>query len=104
MGAVEHLLISEDLRRWRVTFTHRQTKAEQIKTVDQHKLDTAFDAMSREWGGNNVEMNKQDLIEELSDLAEASGTEVHLVSAASEEGGILRNAFGGIAAILRYRF
>jgi len=42
-------------------------------------------------------------VEDLSDMAEASGANVHIVSGASEEGGILMNAFGGIVALLRYK-
>ncbi len=105
MGAVEHLLVSEDMRRKRLTFTQRKTGAIVQKTVQDHKVSMAFDEMAKEWGGaNNVEMEEKDLIEELSDIAESNGTIVHIIGAASEEGGILRNAFGGIVGILRFRF
>ena len=59
--------------------------------------------MQKKWGGNQTEVTRKDLIEDLSDLAEGSGGEVHIVSPASEEGGILDRAFGGIVAILRYK-
>lgn len=104
MGAVDKLLLSEDMRRTRLTFTHKKTGETTAKTVEDHKVDFAFDEMAKEWGGgNNVEMDEKDLIEDLSEMAEAQGTEVHIVSPASEEGQILKNAFGGIVAILRFK-
>ncbi|MGB0652607.1 MAG: peptide chain release factor aRF-1 [Thermoplasmatota archaeon] len=105
MGAVEHLLLSEDLARTRLTFTHKQTGEVAHKTVGRTQVDSAAEAQAKLWGGgNNVKMEEQDLIEELADLAEASGSEVHIVSSASEEGGILRNAFGGVVCLLRYKY
>lgn len=102
-GAVEHLLVSENVRKDRLTFTHRQTRDQVVKTVPHLQVEDAVTAQGRLWGGNNVEVDKKDLIEDLSDLAEANGTHVHIVSSASEEGGILMNAFGGVVAILRYK-
>ncbi len=105
LGAVDHLLISEDMRRTRLKFTERKTGEVVYKTVQDHKVQLAFDEMAKQWGGaNNVEMEEKDLIEELSDIAEANGTNIHIIGGASEEGGILRNAFGGIVGILRFRF
>ncbi len=105
MGAVDHLLISEELRRKRLTFTQKKTGEVVYATIEDHKVDLKFAEMAKLWGGaNNVEMESKDLIEELSDLAEAQGSKIHIVSVGSEEGGILRNAFGGIVAILRFQF
>lgn len=102
-GAVKHLLLSENLRKWRLRFTNRQNGEVITKTVPALQLDDAASEVTKKWGGNQTEMVKADLIEELSDLAESSGAEVHIVSSASEEGGILMNAFGGVVAILRYK-
>lgn len=104
MGAVDHLLLAEDLRRTRLTFTHRQTGETRVRTVETARIDDAVDAVAKEWGGSNVNVEKADVVEELSGLAESQGSHVHIVTPASEEGGILRNAFGGIAALLRYRY
>ncbi|HLF16700.1 MAG TPA: peptide chain release factor aRF-1 [Candidatus Thermoplasmatota archaeon] len=103
-GAVEHLLLSENLRRDRLTFKHRQTGETVVKTVEHRKADDAVAEMAKAWGGSNAQVERKDLVEDLSDLAEASGAKVHIVSAASEEGGILMSAFGGVVAILRYRY
>jgi peptide chain release factor subunit 1 len=45
----------------------------------------------------------KDLIEDLGELAEKTGTEVEILSVETEEGQMLKNSFGGIAAILRYK-
>lgn len=103
-GAVDHLLLSENLRKLRVTFTHRQTGEAVQKTVDAAKYQEQYDAQAKQWGGNNTLVEKKDLVEDLSDMAEASGSNVHIVSPNSEEGGILMSAFGGVVAILRYRY
>jgi peptide chain release factor subunit 1 len=47
-------------------------------------------------------VEKVDLIDEFSDLAESTGAEVELISGNSEEGDTLYRAFSGIAGILRY--
>ena len=47
-------------------------------------------------------IEKKDLIDELSDLAEKTGGTVEIISLGSEEGDSLDSAFGGIAGILRY--
>jgi peptide chain release factor subunit 1 len=43
------------------------------------------------------------LIDELAELAEEVGTDVEVLSVETEEGQMLKSAFGGIAAILRYK-
>jgi peptide chain release factor subunit 1 len=44
-----------------------------------------------------------DIVDELTKLADQSSSKVELISDDFEEGSILFSAFGGIAAILRYR-
>ncbi len=44
-----------------------------------------------------------DIVDELTGLADSSSTSVMIISDDFEEGAMLFNAFGGIAAILRYR-
>lgn len=102
-GAVEHLLLSENLRKWRLTFTNTKSGEKVVKTVGQLDVDNAQAEMAKLWGGGSIEFSKLDLIEDLSDIAEQSGTNVHIVDSASEEGGILMSAFGGSVAILRYK-
>ena len=102
-GAVDHLLLAESLRKERLTFTNRQTGEVVTRSVPRMDVDAAYAEMAKKWGGNQTEMERKDVIEDLSDLAEASGSSVHIVSPASEEGGILEKAFGGVVALLRYK-
>jgi len=46
---------------------------------------------------------EEDLIEELTHLAVNSGSTVEFITDDFEEGSILYNAFGGVAALLRFR-
>jgi len=45
----------------------------------------------------------QELIENFAQLAEYTNTEVEIISTETEEGQMLKNSFGGIAAILRFK-
>ena len=47
--------------------------------------------------------NEEDLIEDLSRIAEDLGSSVEIISTETDEGMQLYRAFGGIAAITRYR-
>jgi len=48
-------------------------------------------------------VEKVDIVEEFIELAEKTSAEVEIITRESEEGEILYKAFGGIAAILRYK-
>jgi peptide chain release factor subunit 1 len=48
-------------------------------------------------------LEKKDVIDDLGELAELSNTDVEVVSTETEEGQMLKNAFGGIAAMLRFK-
>jgi peptide chain release factor subunit 1 len=48
-------------------------------------------------------IDKQELIEDFAKLAEYTNTEVEIISDETEEGQMLKNSFGGIAAILRFK-
>lgn len=45
---------------------------------------------------------KKDLIDNLTEIAEKTNTDVELISTRTEEGIQLKESFGGIAAILHY--
>ena len=49
-------------------------------------------------------IDTQDIIENLAQLAEKANTEVEMISDETEEGQMLKKSFGGIAAILRFKF
>lgn len=48
-------------------------------------------------------VDKKDVVDDLAELAELSNTDVEVISGETEEGQMLKNAFGGIAAILRFK-
>ncbi len=45
----------------------------------------------------------EDIVEELAEMADKANADVEIVSTDIEEGQMLKNAFGGIAAILRFK-
>jgi peptide chain release factor subunit 1 len=48
-------------------------------------------------------VDKKDVVDDLAELAELGGTEVEVISTETEEGQMLKNAFGGLAAMLRFK-
>ena len=99
LGAVDTLLISEGLRKLRLKLTCDNGDWEGERTL----ADAAALPKCPQDGGNLTVVEKRDIIEEFSTFAGQSGTKVELISKESEEGELFLRAFGGIAAILRYR-
>lgn len=101
MGAVDRLLLSEDLRQDVVTYVCANDHEQRVvinhrKNTPDHECEKCGDAVPAEDG------TREDLIEHLIDIAEQRGTETKLISTDFEEGEQLMNAFGGVAGILRY--
>jgi peptide chain release factor subunit 1 len=57
----------------------------------------------KECGSQAATEKDIDLVDDFFETADQFGTSVEIISADSEEGEMLMKAFGGIAAILRYR-
>ncbi|MEC7703859.1 MAG: peptide chain release factor aRF-1 [Candidatus Thermoplasmatota archaeon] len=102
-GAVDTLLLSEGLRKVRQAFTCRQCQhGWQITTVGLTEIppcpscNAAADQV-REDPDNTIS-----LMDELTELAGHSSSKVKLISMDTEEGATLMEAFGGLAALLRY--
>lgn len=105
MGAVEVLLLSEDLRRSRITLKCQNCEYTSTTTVKHRageKATLEFGKCPKCQSTLNV-AEQVDVVDELSLTAEQMNTEVEFISTEFEEGEQLLNAFGGIAAILRYR-
>jgi peptide chain release factor subunit 1 len=47
--------------------------------------------------------DKEDIVDALAQIAEYSNTDVEVISTETEEGQMLKNAFGGIAALMRFK-
>src|SRR2546427_1028749 len=98
-GAAAQLLISGGLGKARLKLRCANGDWEGEKTVAE---DGDLPACPKD-GGTLVVVENHDLIEDLTSIAGGMGTAVELISNDSEEGQLLLRAFGGIAAILRYR-
>lgn len=98
VGAVDTLLLSENLRKKRKRFVCESCKVTLEETVN--------DDEGRKCPKCSASMSiagEKDVVEDLNQQAALSKTTLELISADSEEGKILLDAFGGIAAILRFR-
>jgi peptide chain release factor subunit 1 len=100
LGAVETLLVSEGLRRARAKMKCGNCGHEIEATIE----DGPPLAPCPSCGANAMAVqDRRDLVVEFTERATPMGTRVELVSRESEEGELLLRAFGGLAAILRYR-
>jgi peptide chain release factor subunit 1 len=104
LGAVEVLLLSEDLRRSRLTIKCGNCDYTEVKTIKYRPGETPSAGSEKcpKCQSSLSIAEKVDVVDELSQIAEQMNTQVEFVSTDFEEGEQLFNAFGGIAAILRY--
>jgi peptide chain release factor subunit 1 len=100
MGVVDTLLLSEDLRRYQVKFRCQSCGYVEERTVDEEVLSESL--CCSECGGEMEFLEKVDIIDIFSDMAERVGAKVQFISRYSEEGDSLYRAFSGLAGILRY--
>lgn len=101
MGAVEILLLSEGIKSNRETYECPACSCVQEKTVKN--VDESDEMKCPECGERMKESKAKDIIDDFVDMAEEVGSEVEIISTETEEGMQLLRAFGGFAAILRYR-
>lgn len=107
-GMVRTLLISESLDMQRVTIKCSACSYQEQQTVKTQNLQTFEQSLVGKPCPNCKAPSltiaeKQDVIDDLAQLAEYSNTDVEVISGETEEGQMLKNAFGGIAAILRFK-
>lgn len=108
IGAAETVLLSEDLDLYRITITCDVCDYTEETTVSQDKLQDLKENISNrncpECGNLKLKItDEKELLDDFLEMAEATGAEVELISTESEEGMQLLKAFGGIAALLRFR-
>jgi peptide chain release factor subunit 1 len=99
IGAVDTLIISEDLRRVKLKvkcpndgLTREVLAKDSTEEVKCDKCGTVM----------HVE-EVDDLVADMAKIADDNNTKVEFISGESEEGGLLLKAFGGVAGILRFR-
>jgi peptide chain release factor subunit 1 len=100
LGAIDILLVSEGIRKRKVTMSCRSCGNTEEKTVLEGKISNAPCPKCQ----STMEVAKNiDIIEELVVVAENFGTKVELISSDSEEGDTFLRAFGGLAGVMRYK-
>jgi peptide chain release factor subunit 1 len=106
IGAVDTLLLSANLRKSRLKIKCQSCDYTEEKTVSIDAGKTVRDFAPGACPGCTAPLvleEEIDIIDELTKIADQSSAKVEIISDDFEEGSILFSAFGGIAAILRYR-
>lgn len=107
-GAVRTLLLSEGLDISRVTVKCGACGYQEQHTVKAGML-TSFEQSligkpcPKCQAPSLAVVEKEDIVDNLAQMAEISNAEVEMISSETEEGQMLKNAFGGIAAMLRFK-
>jgi len=102
LGAVEVLLLSEDLRKTRAKVVCTNRSCDFVDS--QTRTSASAPVGSCQKCGSPLSVaEEEDIVSDLSRLAEKCGADVKIISSEFEEGQQLFKAFGGIAAILRYK-
>jgi peptide chain release factor subunit 1 len=101
IGAVEVLLLSEDLKSKRVNYECQSCGNKEEKTIKNEN--EIKDKICPNCNEKMKVEDTEDVIDDFVKLAEEVGSEVEIISTETEEGMQLLKAFGGIGAILRYR-
>ena len=102
LGSVETLLLSEDLRKTRAKIVCSNRSCDftdsQTRTNASEPIGNCLKCSSQ-----LIVAEEEDIVADLSKMADQSGAAVKIISTEFEEGTQLDKAFGGIAAILRYK-
>jgi peptide chain release factor subunit 1 len=107
-GAVRTLLISENIDLLRVTAKCTACGYQEQQTIKSQTL-TNFEQgligkpCPKCQAPSLAVAETQDIIDDLAQIAEYTNTDVEIISGETEEGQMLKNSFGGIAAILRFK-
>jgi peptide chain release factor subunit 1 len=107
-GAVAKLLLSEGLDMTRVTVKCNACEYQEQSTMKSQMLMNFEQSLSGKpcpkCSVPTLSMvETQDLIDDFAELAEYTNAEVEIISTETEEGQMLKNSFGGVAAILRFK-
>jgi len=107
-NSVRTLLLSEGVRRTQYKLQCRDCGKKETRIIDNENT-TEFENNINELtctqcqNGSYEILEKTDLFETLVKMAEKAEAKIEIISTDTEEGEMLSKAFGGIAAILRYR-
>lgn len=98
IGAVDTLLISDTLKKTRVTIECGSGHSHELTVDDPDETILCPDCKQAA-----KVLKSEDLIDNFFEIADSFNAKLQLISGDSEEGDMLLKAFGGIAAILRYK-
>ncbi len=107
-GAVNILLLSEGLEMTRVTVKcsacgYQEQHTVKNKAMQEFEQGLAGKACPK-CGATSLSItDKEDVVDDFARLAEYTNTQVEIISTETEEGQMLKNSFGGVAAILRFK-
>ena len=107
-GAVNILLLSEGLEMTRVTVKcsacgYQGQHTVKNKTMQEFEQSLVGKACPK-CGATSLSItDKEDVVDDFARLAEYTNTQVEIISTETEEGQMLKNSFGGVAAILRFK-
>ena len=107
-GAVDNLMLSEKLDTYKLKIECSNCEYNEDRTVKERNYEMIKTTIQNEacpkCSSNSFNIVESvSLLEELGEIAESTGTNVDILSTETEEGEMLYNTFGGIAAILRYK-
>jgi peptide chain release factor subunit 1 len=107
-GAVRTLLLSENVDLLRVTVKCTACSYQEQHTIKGQTLTSFEQSLAGKpcpkcQAPSLAIAETQDVIDDLAQIAEYANTDVEIISGETEEGQMLKNAFGGIAAILRFK-
>ena len=108
LGAVRLLILSESLDLIRITvkcsacgYEEQHTlKKDQVADFEKGLVGKPCAKCS---APSFTVVDNKDVVDDLAELAELGNTDVEVISTETEEGQMLKNAFGGIAAMLRFK-
>jgi peptide chain release factor subunit 1 len=106
-GAVNTLLLSEGLEMTRVTVrcsacNYQEQHTVQNKTLQEFEQSLTEKTCPKCGAASLGILEKEDVIDDFAKLAEYMNTQVEIISTETEEGQMLKNSFGGVAALLRF--
>jgi peptide chain release factor subunit 1 len=104
MGAVDVLLLSDGIRKYRLTLKCSNCNFLKYITIEKDLIEdyTPPKCFECDSSATMEIIEKKDIIDELSGKTEKIGGKIILISRNSEEGDSLYSAFNGMAGILRY--
>jgi len=107
-GIVEMVLLSEELDKVRVVISCGNCSRTEELTITRKQLATfeqeILGKVCTNCSATSMKIEEtKDIIDEFAELSSQTGAQLEVISTETEEGVMLKEGFGGVAAILRYK-